>query len=113
MIIDNQSLTEIRESWNGVRKLRTHDGLCPIVPGAGTMNAASLMPEGFWNLPFLLAYSVLDNVLTVLRDQGVFECRSWMLGKKMEASRSQLAWQNYDLVFSGKEARNNWKFNNT
>ena len=106
MITDAQSLTEIRETWTGVHKLKAHDRFYPILPGAGVINAASFMPEGFWNLPFLLAYSVLDDVLTVLRDQGVFQCESWMLGKKMEASRNHLPWQDYDLVVAGKDARN-------
>lgn len=70
------------------------------------VSVGSFVPNAFWNLPFLLAYTVLDETLSVLRDQGEFVCNSWMLGAKMDASKVYLPWQNYDLVFKGKEARN-------
>jgi len=62
-------------------------------------------PEDSYNLPFVLAYSLLDQVLSELKDAGVFSS-SWMLGAKMAASRPHLPWKDYDLVNTGKEARN-------
>lgn len=106
MIKDEKSQVEIRESWAGVLRLKEHDRFCPMIPGGGIIVASSLMPEGFWNLPFLLAYSVLDDVLTILHAQGFFECKSWMLGPKMEASKDSLPWKDYELVEAGKNARN-------
>jgi hypothetical protein len=63
-------------------------------------------PESFYNLPLVLAYAILDEVLSALIAQGVFACRDWKLGSKMVASKTKLAWQNYLLVDSGKTARN-------
>ena len=63
-------------------------------------------PEDSYNLPLILAYAVLDQVLSELRDQGEFTCKAWQLGKKMPASQNALPWQDYDLVKSGKNARN-------
>lgn len=106
MITDASSLATLRDAWAGVEKLKAYDRLVTVVPSGGLLAAGSLAPEGFWNLPFVLAYSVLDQVLTALRDQGVFVCSSWMLGPKMQASRQFLPWQDFDLVSRGKDARN-------
>lgn len=66
-------------------------------------------PEEFYNLPFVLAYAVLDQVLDELIDQGAFKKprgRRPMLGAKMTASAADLQWTDYDLVAKGKDARN-------
>jgi hypothetical protein len=65
-------------------------------------------PESFYNLPFVLAYAILDQVLANLIDQGAISCHTKrpMLGEKMEASKSVIPWQNYALVDAGKTARN-------
>ena len=90
MIADERSQIEIRETWADICKLcKEPDTNCALLPGVGFIMEGNSMPEVFWNLPFLLAYSVLDNVLTILRDQGAFTCTSWMLGEKMKASKAQ------------------------
>lgn len=75
-----------------------------LIPGAGLVSLSP--PDRFYNLPFLLAYSVLDEVLTQFVAQHIFQCNSWMLGKKMEASRNEVPWKNFDLINSGKNDRN-------
>ena len=105
MIKDNQANAAIIEDWNGVRKLQTFDNRVHFLGGMA-VSVGSFVPNAFWNLPFLLSYTVLDETLSVLRDQGEFVCNSRMLGTKMDASKTHLPWQNYDLVFKGKEARN-------
>jgi len=51
---------------------------------------------------------VLDQVLGELMDQRTFQCakRKPLLGDKMVASRNHVPWQNYTLVETGKNARN-------
>ncbi len=63
-------------------------------------------PEDSYNLPFVLAYAVLDQVLNELRTQGAFTCKTRKLGDKMTASQNVLPWQDYDLVNNGRVARN-------
>jgi len=104
MIRDPQIKSEIVKEWNGVRKLQQSFITKHLLPGYGIIN--EFIPDEFHNLPFVLAFAVLDEVLTQLRDQGDFKCKSSFLGPKMEASQSHLPWQNYDLVNSGKKARN-------
>jgi len=77
-----------------------------LIPGDGVINETP--PEDFYNLPFLLAYAVLDQVLDELMDQGVFQCvqKRPFLGDKMVVSRNRLPWLDYDLVDLGRKARN-------
>jgi hypothetical protein len=91
---------EIVQSWKAVQDLcaRGHRGYFGVF-GPAT-------PE-FWNLPFVLAYAVLDDVLGAMIDDGVFNCPGKpLLGTKMKDSRPALTWQNYALVEAGKGARN-------
>ena len=71
-------------------------------------------PEQLYNLPFVLAYAALDEVLGELVKQGTVPRQKKarpLLGAKMEASRSVLPWRNYVLVESGKAARNDLAHN--
>jgi hypothetical protein len=105
MIIDPDALQEIRASWAGVSKLARHPTNYSIPNPMVTMVVPAGPPQ-LPNLPFFLAYSVLDSVLSELRDQGHFACKSWMLKQKMLASKTGLIWQDYDTVDAGRERRN-------
>lgn len=103
-MIKNQSRKqEIKESWLGIRNLQKNLRRLYVANGSLHMDTA---PDETYNLPFVLAYSVIDNVLSELKDQGDIVCNSWMLGAKMEASRNTLPWKDYDLIWAGKEQRN-------
>lgn len=102
MIADPEIREGIASDWNVVRKLLS-SGLSRASPSGWTQESR---PSEYYNLPFILAYAVLDQVLNELINQDVFQCKSWMLGKKLEASRVSLSWQDYDMIEAGKNARN-------
>ncbi|MGY6274169.1 hypothetical protein [Methylomonas sp. MgM2] len=103
MIADQEIKNEFQSLWDEIRKMaRIPDNYS--IPGINFIYPAA--PNSFHNLPFLLAYSVLDGVLSEIIQQGVFTCRSWMLGKKMEASVTAISWQDYNLIAEGREKRN-------
>ncbi len=99
---------EIEEDWKAVKELTKHRALQYQLPGHAFVNTPG-PPDGYYNLPFFLAYAVLDRVLEELIDQGAFSCSGWrpQLGAKMEISKSTLPWKNFDPVAEGREARNN------
>lgn len=112
MITDRKALASIVQKWESVRVVQAGLSRQWFVEGVQVCEEA---PDEAYNLPFVLAYAVLDEVLKELRDQGVFVCRGWKrkhrdpsLGRMMEDSRSRssLLWQDYGLVFKGKEERN-------
>lgn len=78
-----------------------------MIPGAGMI--CETPPESFFNLPLVLAFAVLDQVLDELIDQGTIprpSGRRPLLGAKMTESRSHLPWRDYQIVDEGREARN-------
>lgn len=99
--------TDVRECWGSVRKILS--GLQRDFFAEG-VQVNIQAPKEAYNLPF-----VLDMVLTELLYQGVYACKGWdpsmgkyppMLKKKMEASRTNMTWKDYDLVNEGRDSRN-------
>lgn len=102
MIHDPTALAEIRAQWTVVRKLRNWnrvwfaEGVC-----------VNETPPAEWqNLPFLLAFAVLDQVLSELSDQGSIPKAGWQFGKKMIASASILPWNDYAAIEKIRDVRN-------
>ena len=63
-------------------------------------------PDSAFNLPLVLAFCVLEEVLNEFQIAGLFACPSWKLGAKMHASKTALPWQDFDAVDRAREARN-------
>ncbi len=108
MIQDPQIRAEIILEWAAVKKLSAHRALQYQLPGGPFFNERE-PPDGFYNLPFFLAYAVLDNVLSELIEQGTINCtgkRPFPLGTKMAASKNVVPWLDYRYVEAGKTARN-------
>jgi hypothetical protein len=110
MITDAKVLADVRQCWESVRKVQRGLQRDWFAQGVQINEHAS---KESYNLPLVLAYAVLDMVLTELYDQGVYSCKGWKstrkappLGRKMEDSRVHVPWQDYSLVFDGKEKRN-------
>lgn len=105
MITNLDALEDIQASWLGVAKLAKHPEHYSIPSPMVTMVVPAGPPE-LLNLPFFLAYAVLDSVLSQLIEEGQFACNSWKLKPKMLASISVLPWQNYAKVDQGRVHRN-------
>ena len=100
--------SEIAQDWAVVKKFCSGSHRQALIPGVGFINETP--PEEFYNLPLVLAYGVLDQVLSDFMEKGLFPVpnrKRPLLGDKMIASRHHLRWRNYDLVEQGKNARNN------
>ena len=107
MIRDATAKADIAQQWTAVKAFCRGSHRQSIIAGGAFVNETP--PEDFCNLPFVLAYAVLDQVLTELMDQGTFPRPSGprpMLGQKMSASRTHLPWTDSKLVKDGKDARN-------
>jgi hypothetical protein len=65
-------------------------------------------PEEMYNLPFVLAYAIFDQVFDELIDQGAFPKPpgKTTLAAKMNASSAHLPWVDYSSVDAGRIARN-------
>ena len=103
MIHDTATRQDVARQWSVICKLCQESRRQYQIAG-GIINETR--PEDSYNLPFVLAYALLDQVLSEMCDQGLFLCSSWQLGAKMAASKAALAWLSYGDVEAGKTARN-------
>jgi hypothetical protein len=104
MSLNDQDRDEIRQCWLAVRKLCDGPRRVFFMEGGGFVEPQP--PDELYNLPFALAYAVLDQALNKCRDAGAFACKHWQLEKRMIASMASLPWQDYALVDAGRLARN-------
>jgi hypothetical protein len=107
MIADLTALEEMRSAWNGVEVLkgRIQVGLFAsggIIGGVYPFSVA----DAAHNLPFLHAYSVLNDALQQLASEGKFTCKSIFLGKLLQESEKVLPWNDFALIKSGANRRN-------
>jgi hypothetical protein len=108
MILDEGVLADIREQWAVVRRFSDPDYSHQEIPIAGAgIVAMPPAPDDFFNLPLVLAFSVLEQVLDQLKAQGDVPATRNMLGVKMEASkRAGIPWLDYPAVEAGRNDRN-------
>ncbi len=103
MIQDSNTLSEIQNDWNGVEKLQVSAFASSGVIG-GTFPFA--LANAAHNLPFIHAFTVLNEVLITLEKEGHFKCKSIFLGKLLEAIKSKLPWCDFTTIEKGVDRRN-------
>lgn len=109
-IQDKAFLASVEQQWIAIRKF-CRDSHRGAIVGGGLGGASYIIetpPDEFYNLPFVLAFAVLDDVLEQMIVEGVFSCTGARppLGKKMEKSKGNLPWKNYAAVALAKDERN-------
>src|SRR5476649_519121 len=102
MINDPTKMQEIAAEWSAIRVLCNDSHRQAMLSSGVYINETP--PSELYNLPLVLAYAVLDEVLGALIAEGVFDCKTEMLGARMDASKAALKWLDYQLVFQGKES---------
>ena len=106
MLTDSKIVEELRDSWTTVR---TADGRFRLGQDVALSGFAFPDPEVaklVASLLVVMAYSVLEETLLALRDQGVFSAGSSRLADLMRSSRPGLAWRDYQAIELGRQLRN-------
>jgi hypothetical protein len=116
MITDPGKKAAVAKAWRTVKRL-CQGSHRQYATSHGFINETPL--EAYYNLPFVLAYAVLDDVLDQLLVQGTIKCTPgmrtdpttgaviWMPGlkAKLEESLVSLTWQDYATIDRGRIAR--------
>lgn len=107
MIHDVQALEEVRQNWTGVEALRTR---LKVSAFASTGMLGGIFPfalsNAAHNVPFMHAYSVLNDVLEQLAKEGKITCKSIFLGTLLKESQNVLPWKDFSLITAGVNRRN-------
>ena len=106
MISDQLYLHQTQDSWKAVRsaQARVETNTFTAFMGGGVLTPDFI--DFNYCLVLVFAYSVLDDVLEQLRDEGKFQSGRSNLKSLMDASRSNLAWVDFTQVNEGRENRN-------
>lgn len=107
MIKDTNTLSEIRKDWNGVEALRNKLQVSAFA-SMGVLGGSFpfTLSNAAHNLPFIHAFSVLNEALIVLEKEGHFKCKSIFLGKLLKASEMVLPWKDFSTIETGVGRRN-------
>jgi hypothetical protein len=107
MITDANALREARDGWDFVRDCRNVIvGNCDVAAMQTLgFNQSGVRDIGF-NLLLASAFSVLEEVLRQLRDEGKFSGKDNRPKPLMADSRGTLPWLEFALVDRGREDRN-------
>lgn len=106
MLLTSQATNELRDEWNGVLKMRDRMKLLVTATFAGGAITAPALAKVLYNLPLLLAFDVLRQVLIKGRDEALFSCKSDKLGTLMDCSKDSLIWNNWGEIRDGVRRRN-------
>jgi hypothetical protein len=106
MIKELLALRDAQDGWEFIRGSRNIIvGNCNVATFAVGFNQSGIRDLCF-NLLLASAFSVLEQVLRQLRDEGSFRCKPNQLGPMMLNSRSVLAWNDYALIDGARNDRN-------
>ena len=106
MIKDIETKKDINKQWATIKKLCSFSHRQYQISEMCINETRSLES---YNLPFVLSFSVLDQVLEILMVEGNFNCSKnhrHGLDCRMKSSKGKLEWKNFCLALIGKEHRN-------
>jgi hypothetical protein len=107
MISNAQARAEFSQQWATIAFMKSHNR-SRIIGGGGLDNETA--PDEFYNLPLVLAYCTLDNVLGRMNVERRFICKKkngncFQLSDKLKSAKNNIPWLDYEKIIEGKKAR--------
>ena len=106
MIVNPNSLAALQDEWKGVVRMRERMKLLVVVTFASAAFTGPALGEVLYNLPLLLAFDVLKQVLIQAKEDGQFICPRNQLGNLMESAKVALPWIDWESLREGVRRRN-------
>jgi len=106
MMTNAAKIAELKREWEGVIKMRERMRLLVVATFAGGAITGRALADVMYNLPVLLAFDVLGQALTAMRDEKLFACPRKFLGDLMDGSKSALPWIQFNNLRDGVRRRN-------
>ena len=106
MIVNLNSKVFLEAEWAGVVRMRERMKFLVTATFAGGAFTAPALANVIYNLPLLLAFDVLKQVLIQARDERQFTCSRNQLGSLMDSSKVALPWIDWDILRGGVKRRN-------
>lgn len=106
MIVNSSSLEALQVEWAGAVRMRERMKLLVTATFAGGAFTAPTLANVIYNLPLLLAFDVLKQVLLQAREDGRFTCSRGQLGPLMDSAKVALPWIDWESLREGVRRRN-------
>lgn len=111
MMVNLNSQTTLQAEWQGVVRMRERMRHLVVSTFALDASRSPAFGDILYNLPFLLAFDVLKDVLVQARENGQFRGPGTQLGDLMESAKASLPWIDWQSLRAAMERRNEVKNN--
>ena len=107
MITDPSTLADIQAKWSAIRVLASKGMTGAQLPSGSYIIFPQKDPR-YFNLPLLLAYSALEQVLEQLAYEGTVPAPSGRptLHARLLAAQNSLSWTSFATIDEGRQRRN-------
>lgn len=106
MIVDPNSLATFQAEWQGVIQMRERMRHLVVSTFAFDAKKSPAFGDLFYNLPFLLAFDVLKQVLLQAREEGLFTASRHRLSDLMDSAKGALSWVDWQHLHEAVKRRN-------
>ena len=106
MIVNPSAVTPIQIEWQGVIRMRERIGHLVLSTFAFDVSRSPAFGDVLYNLPFLLAFDVLKQVLLQARAAGLITGSGQRLADLIESAKSSLPWMDWDGLHEAVKRRN-------
>jgi hypothetical protein len=90
VIEDAAARSDVLASWKAVRAAQHQIEMNVRYASAGGGGLSRSFLDSCHNLVLIYAFAVFTDVLSQLRDEGAFKCKSWTLQQLMLGSKDEL-----------------------
>ena len=101
MIVNPSSLASLQAEWDGAVRMR--DRVRHLVSSTFAFDTKKSPAFGdvLYNLPLLLAFNVLKQVLLQAREEGLISSSQRQLSDLMDSAKTALEWIDWQLLWEG------------
>jgi hypothetical protein len=106
MIVNPHSLTTLQIEWRGVVRMRERVRHLAISTFTADPARSPAFGDVFYNLPLVLAYDVLKQVLLHAKEEGRFKSSRNQLADLLESAKKSIPWLDWEGLSASVQARN-------
>ena len=106
MIVNPSAVTPLQVEWQSVLQMRSRIQHLVLSTFAFDIRRSPAFGDVLYNLPFLLAFEVLKQVLLQARAAGLITGSGQRLADLIESSKSSLPWMDWDGLHQAMNRRN-------
>jgi hypothetical protein len=106
MIVNSIALATLQSEWQGVVRMRERVRHLVVSTFAFDSAQSPVFGDVLYNLPLVLAFDVLTNLLLRAKDEGLFTSSGNQLGDLMDSGKTAFSWLDWHGLRDAVKRRN-------